>query len=81
MERRFFPDRRILKKWGSSDFHFQFCEDTVMDKLKDLYNQYWDQIITWYSGLEILYQYGVLFALFVIGLFIVFGLIVSRITK
>jgi hypothetical protein len=52
-----------------------------MDKIKDLYNQYWDQIITWYDGLEQLYQYGVFFLLFVVGLFIFAFVILSRITK
>ncbi len=52
-----------------------------MDKIRDLYNHYWDQIITWYSGLEQLYQYGVLFLLFVSGLLIVALFMLSRITK
>ena len=52
-----------------------------MEKIKDLYHQYLDQIIAWYNGLEQLYQYGVFFLLIVIGLFIVGYYILSRITK
>ena len=42
----------------------------VIDKIKDLYNLYWDQILAWFNGLEQLYQYGVFFLLFVIGFLI-----------
>jgi hypothetical protein len=52
-----------------------------MEKIKDLYHQYLDQIIAWYNGLEQLYQYGVLFLLIVIGFFIVLLFIISRVTK
>ena len=52
-----------------------------MEKIKDLYHQYSDQITAWYNGLEQLYQYGVLFLLIVIGLFIIAFFILSRITK
>ncbi len=52
-----------------------------MEKIKDLYHQYLDQIIAWYNGLEQLYQYGVFFLLIVIGLFITAFFILSRITK
>jgi len=53
----------------------------LMEKIKDLYHQYLDQIIAWYNGLEVLYQYIVFFLLFVIGLFIIAFLFLSRITK
>jgi len=52
-----------------------------MEKIKDLYHQYLDQIIAWYNGLEQLYQYGVIFLLFVVALFIIVFLIISRSTK
>jgi hypothetical protein len=52
-----------------------------MEKIKDLYNQYWDQVIAWYNGLEQLYQYGVFFLLLVIGLLIFSYFILSRITR
>jgi hypothetical protein len=52
-----------------------------MEKIKDLYHQYFDQIIAWYDGLEQLYQYGVFFLLIVIGLFIIAFFALSRITK
>ena len=52
-----------------------------MEKIKDLYHQYWDQIIAWYKGLELFYQYGVLFLLFVIALFIIVSFFMSRSTK
>ncbi len=52
-----------------------------MDKITDLYNQYWNQIIAWYNGLEQLYQYGVFFVLIVIGFLIFTFAILSRLTK
>jgi hypothetical protein len=52
-----------------------------MDKITDLYNQYWGQILAWFNGLEELYQYGVFFLLFVIGFLILAFSVLSRITK
>jgi hypothetical protein len=52
-----------------------------MDKIKDLYNLYWDQIMAWFDGLEQLYQYGIFFLLFVIGFLILAFAVLSRITK
>jgi len=52
-----------------------------MEKIKDLYYQYWDQIIAWYAGLSQLQQYGVFFLLFFIGFIIVAFFIISRVTK
>jgi hypothetical protein len=52
-----------------------------MEKIKDLYHQYLDQIIAWYDDLEQMYQYGVFFLFIVIGLFIVLYFYLSRITK
>ena len=52
-----------------------------MEKINDLFHRYWDQIIAWYNGLEQLYQYGVLFLLIVIGLFIFVYFMLSRITR
>jgi len=43
-----------------------------MEKIKDLYHQYLDQIIAWYDGLEQMYQYGVFFLLIVIRSFYCF---------
>ncbi len=42
-----------------------------MEKIKDLFHQYLDQIIAWYNGLEELYQYGVMFLFIIISLFII----------
>ena len=55
--------------------------DKMIERIKDLYHQYPDRIMQWYDGLEILYQYGVLFLLIVIGLLLVSFVILSRITK
>jgi len=52
-----------------------------MEKIKDLYHQYLDQIIAWYDGLEQLYQYGVFYLFIVIGFFIISWFVLSRITK
>jgi hypothetical protein len=52
-----------------------------MDKIKVLYNQYWDQTIGWFNGLEQAYQYGVFFLLFIIGFSIFAYCILSRLTK
>ena len=55
--------------------------DKMIESIKDLYHQYPDRIIQWYDGLEILYQYGVLFLLIVVVFFLVSFFILSRITK
>ena len=52
-----------------------------MQRIKDLYQEYADQAMTWYDGLETFYQYGVLFLLIVAALFIVSFILLSRITK
>lgn len=52
-----------------------------MEKIKNLYYQYLDQIITWYNDLETMYQYGVFYLLIVIGFFIISWFVLSRITK
>ena len=52
-----------------------------MGEIKDLFHLYWDQIIAWYNGLEQLYQYGVLFLLIVVALFIFVYFMLSRITR
>ncbi len=49
-----------------------------MENMKDLYHQYLDQVMVWYSGLEQLYQYGVLFLFMVVGFFLFAGLFLSR---
>lgn len=53
----------------------------MIEKIKELCHQYPAQVIQWYDGLEILYQYGVLFLLIVIGFILVSFIILSRITK
>jgi hypothetical protein len=53
----------------------------MIEKIKDLYHQYIAQILQWYDGLELLYQYGVLFLMIVIGLLFMSFIILSRITK
>jgi len=52
-----------------------------MEKIKDLYHQYLEQIIAWYDGLEKMYQYGVFYLLIVVGFFIISWFVLSRITK
>ena len=53
----------------------------MIERIKDLFHQYPDRILQWYDGLEILYQYGVLFLLIVIGLLFISFILLSRITK
>jgi hypothetical protein len=53
----------------------------MIEKIKDIYTQYSDQILTWYEGLSELYQYGVIFLLIAVSLLIVAIFILSRITK
>jgi hypothetical protein len=53
----------------------------VIDTIRGLWHQYTDKIIQWYNGLEILYQYGVLFLLIVIGFILLSFFIISRIAK
>jgi len=53
----------------------------MFEKIKDLFNEYLDQLMTWYDGLSELAQYGVLFLAFAcIGLVIALYLL-SRITR
>jgi hypothetical protein len=52
-----------------------------MEKIRELYHGYWEQIMTWYNGLEQFYQYGVLFLIIVISCFIISGFVLSRNTK
>lgn len=52
-----------------------------METIKNLYYQYSDKVITWYEGLNELYQYGVLFGLIFVSLGIVAFILLSRITK
>lgn len=52
-----------------------------METIEKLYYHYSDKVITWYDGLNELYQYGVLFGLIFLSLGIVALFILSRITK
>ena len=52
-----------------------------MEKIQDLYHQYLDQIITWYDGLEVMYQYGLFYLLIAVGFLIIAWFVLSRITK
>ncbi len=56
-------------------------EDNMIEKIKELYYHYSDQIITWYDGLEQLYQYGVFFLGLVAALLVVAFIMLSRITR
>ncbi len=56
-------------------------KDAVMEKIKDLYFQYSDRIMSWYNGLEDVFQYGVIFLLLVVGFIIVAYFVLSRISK
>jgi len=52
-----------------------------MEKIKDLYFEYFDRIMTWYNGLDDVLQYGVIFLVLVVGFIIVAYIIMSRISK
>jgi hypothetical protein len=52
-----------------------------MESVKNLYHQYWGQIMAWYDGLAQINQYGVFFLLIVFSLFIGSFFILSRLTK
>lgn len=56
-------------------------QDKTMEKIKSMFDQYYDQAMAWYNSLEQLYQYGVLFLLILAGLLIVVFFIISRVTK
>jgi hypothetical protein len=71
-------DGGIIDSWMSVLVHFGV---RMIEKIKDLYNQYIAQILQWYDGLELLYQYGVLFLMIVIGLLLMSFIILSRIAK
>lgn len=49
-----------------------------MDKLINLFNQYYDKMMDWYQALTFLEQMGVLFGLFVLALGIVALFIIRR---
>ena len=53
----------------------------VMENIRDLYHQYFTQIMPWYNGLELLYQYGVLFLLIAICICLVALFYLSRAIK
>jgi len=53
----------------------------IVDKLKDLYHKYHDQLMTWYRGLDDVGQFGVLAAAIVVIFFIFIVFILSRVTK
>ena len=53
----------------------------MIDKIKELYQQYSDQIMTWYEGLSELYKYGVIFLLIVFSLLVVAVTMLRRITR
>jgi hypothetical protein len=53
----------------------------MLEKIKDLLDGYWDQIMTWYGGQSELAQYGVLFAVFVGAGLLVALYLLSRITR
>ncbi|MDD5712310.1 MAG: hypothetical protein PHY31_06060 [Smithellaceae bacterium] len=46
-----------------------------------LFNQYYDQIMVWYHGLDQAAQMGVVFLLFVGSFFLVVFFMMSRMTK
>jgi len=52
-----------------------------MEKIKDLYFEYFDRIMTWYNGLGDVFQYGVIFLVLVAGFLIAAYVILSRISK
>lgn len=53
----------------------------MLEKIKDLYNEYLEQFMNWYDGLSQLGQYGFFFVAFVVvGLIVAFYML-SRITK
>lgn len=55
--------------------------EKIVEKAKELYQHYAEQIITWYDGLEQLYQYGVFFLGIVFVLLVVAYVVLSRITR
>ncbi|MBN1614608.1 MAG: hypothetical protein JW950_09105 [Deltaproteobacteria bacterium] len=53
----------------------------MIEKIKDLYQQYYDQIMMWYEGLNEVYKYGVIFLLIVACLLILAFWMLRRITR
>jgi hypothetical protein len=49
-----------------------------MDKITNMYNQYYDKAMIWYEGLTFLEQMGVLFVLFIGGFAIVAYFLIRR---
>ena len=54
---------------------------TMMDKIKNLFIQYYDLTMEWYSGLDPLAQYAVIVVLFIVGFGAAAMFILSKVTK
>jgi len=52
-----------------------------MDKIKNLFIQYYDLTMEWYSGLDPLAQYAVIVVLFIVGFGAAAMFILSKVTK
>jgi hypothetical protein len=53
----------------------------MVDKIKDFFFDYYDQLIVWYQGLDDVSQYGLAFFSLVAAFAVIVLFIFSRITK
>ena len=53
----------------------------IIDKLKNLFHTYYEQLIVWYRGLDDVGQFGVMAAFIVIIFFIIVVFIMSRVAR
>ena len=53
----------------------------MLDKLMDLYHQYYSQFMTWYQAADDLTQYVVIISSGVVVLILIFFIVLSKIIK
>lgn len=53
----------------------------MIEKIKNILIEYWDNIMVWYNSLTEVYQYGVLFIVIIAVLLICIFFLLSRISK
>lgn len=53
----------------------------MIDKIKDLFYDYYDQVVVWYEGLDQVSQYGVAFFALIAAFAVIVFFMLSRLTK
>ena len=53
----------------------------MINRITDLFNQYYSQFMEWYNGLEQAFQYGVIVAFFLVAFTVIVFFMLSKISK